>query len=212
MNAATYPSVLQKFLSSPPPLINGEDAEVYEALRNEVHNLVQPKDLWDQMMVKDVTNHFWLQTRYQRSMEVIINIHQTKALEYILREELRLPLDDAEKLADAFLSFDREKTDLRPSASAAASPAPKTREEVVALLTEFGLDESCIGLLAVQESIGTLRTLEDLALRHELRREQILQEVERRRNQRSAQMRSSGDTLITAQLRALPKKPRSKSA
>jgi hypothetical protein len=49
---------LQKFFATP-SLMKGEDPAVYAELYAYVEELVDPHDVWDQMMVSDITNHFW---------------------------------------------------------------------------------------------------------------------------------------------------------
>jgi hypothetical protein len=49
-----------------PSLMKGEDPDLYAELYNRVEEVVQPQDVWDQMIVADITNHFWEQQRYRR--------------------------------------------------------------------------------------------------------------------------------------------------
>jgi len=56
-------------LFSTPSLMKGEDPHVYAELYRRVEEVVQPQDVWDQMMVYDITNHFWEQHRYRRCEE-----------------------------------------------------------------------------------------------------------------------------------------------
>jgi hypothetical protein len=204
--------MLQRFLSSPPSLTNDEDRHIYNELYAEVYELVQPEDICDQMMVSDVTNHFWVQMRFRRSEAFIINANQRRALEELL-EGLGLKRGSVWRLADAFFGYERR--DLNPDdildMPFSGSQVAKTRNDVVELLAKYNLDESCIDQLAVKASLEDLKRLDDLALRHELRREQILREVERRREQRSARRVPGGHALPAAEVRALPKKQRRKA-
>jgi hypothetical protein len=205
--------MLQRFLSSPPSLTNDEDRRIYDEFYAEVYELVQPKDINDQMMVSDITNHFWVQMRFRRSEAFIINANQRRALEELL-EGLGLKRGSVWRLADAYFGYERR--DLDPDDISdipfLGSQAAKTRNEVVELLAKYHLDKSCIDQLAVKASLEDLKRLDDLALRHELRREQILREVERRREQRSVQRDSRGSNPPAAEVRALPKRQRKKAA
>jgi hypothetical protein len=58
---------------------------------------------------------------------------------------------------------------------------------VIDLLKKYGLDESDIDRVAMEKSVEALADLENLAFRHEIRREAIFKEVERRRDRRTAQ-------------------------
>ena len=53
---------------------------VYAELYARVEELAEPRDIWDQMMVADVVNHFWEQQRYRRSTGAIINSARCLAL------------------------------------------------------------------------------------------------------------------------------------
>jgi hypothetical protein len=185
--AAARDGLLDKFFTEPPSMMNGEDADLYAALLAEVGALSQPSDIWDQMMVRDVTDHLWQQMRYRRNMGALINIYWRQALEQILIETIGLKGHTARKLADGHFDFDRTKLSLGDSGiGSEALYKIKGPFDVAELLAMHDLDESCIDQLALQISAEILRKLDDLAFRHELRREHILVEIERRRKERSA--------------------------
>src|SRR5262249_18178083 len=46
-------------LVSTPSLVKGEDPAVHAKIHAEVVKLVQPKDVRDQMLAADITNHVW---------------------------------------------------------------------------------------------------------------------------------------------------------
>ena len=71
-------------LFSTPSLMKGEDPHVYAKLYRQVEEVVQPQDVWDQMDVADITNHFWEQQRYRRCTGTVINSKRRAALERIL--------------------------------------------------------------------------------------------------------------------------------
>ena len=71
-------------LFSTPSLMNGEDPDVHAELYRWVEEVVQPKNVWDQMDVADITNHFWEQQRYRRCTGTVINSKRRAALERIL--------------------------------------------------------------------------------------------------------------------------------
>jgi hypothetical protein len=70
-------------LFSTPSLMKGEDPAVYAELCAQVEEVAQPQDVWEQMMVTDVTNHFWEQQRYRRCTGTVINSNRRAALEKI---------------------------------------------------------------------------------------------------------------------------------
>jgi hypothetical protein len=67
-------------LLSTPSLMKGEDENVYAELYARVEEVAQPQDVWEQMMVADVVNHFWEQQPYRRCTGTIINSERRSAL------------------------------------------------------------------------------------------------------------------------------------
>jgi hypothetical protein len=71
-NSVPLADTLEKLFTTP-SLMNGEDGRVYAELHALVEAVAQPEDIWDQMLVCDVTNHFWEQQRYRRCTGAIVN-------------------------------------------------------------------------------------------------------------------------------------------
>jgi hypothetical protein len=174
-------------LFSTPSLMKGEDPHIYAELYAQVEEVVQPQDVWDQMMITDITNHFWEQQRYRRCTGAVINTKRRAALERILHRAIGLNDVDTETVADTYFEVarleEREVTDYSTQA-----PIPKTRAEVVALLEKHDFVETDIDRVAMETSADTLADLENLAFKHEIRREAIVRELERRRKKRNKQL------------------------
>lgn len=155
---------LQRFFATP-SLMKGEDPAVYAELYAYVEELVDPHDVWDQMMVSDITNHFWEQQRYRRLTATVINSRRRPALKSMLEDTIADDyFRDQNGTVDSYLGDpERAANDLK----------------------SYGHEVSDIEGVAAELSMKTLIGLENLALRHELRREAILREVERRRTERS---------------------------
>jgi hypothetical protein len=168
-------------LFSTPSLMKGEDPDVYSDLYTRVEEVVQPQDVLDQMMLTDVTNHFWEQQRYRRCTGTVINCKRRAALEKILREAIGLNDVDTETAADSYFEVarleEREVIDY-----ATQVPIPKTRAGVVDLMEKYGFVETDIDRVAMETSVDTLAGLENLALKHEIRREAIVRELDRCRS------------------------------
>jgi hypothetical protein len=191
-------------LFSTPSLMNGEDADVYAALYARVEEVAQPKDVWDQMMVSDVVNHFWEQQRYRRCTGTIINSKRRNALENILRHAIGLNPEDVRTVADIYFGVTRyEETDLGGITYPDPAQIPSTRRGVISFLKEHGFDVTDIDRLAMESSVDVLADLENLALKHEIRREAILRELERRREGRRQQRESPGRQKLNGRVRAL---------
>ena len=171
-------------LFSTPSLMRGENPDVYAELYARVEEVVQPQDVWDQMMITDITNHFWEQQRYRRCTGTVINSKRRAALKKILHGAIGLNDVDTETAADTYFEVarleEREVTDYSTQVR-----IPKTRAGVVELMEQHGFVESDIDRVAMETSANTLADLESLAFRHEIRREAIIRELERRRKKRN---------------------------
>jgi hypothetical protein len=196
---------LQKLFSTP-SLMKGEDADVYAELYARVEEIAQPSDVWDQMMVSDVVNHFWEQQRYRRCTGTIINSKRRNALNNILREGIGLNPKDANRLSDLYFGVTRYE-ETRFSVVTYSDPAqiPSTRLGVISFLKEHGFEEPDIDRLAMESSVDVLADLENLALKHEIRREAILRELEARREKRRRQQESPGRQKLNGKVRSLGK-------
>jgi heme exporter protein D len=214
-----------------PTLMRGESQQSYLELYRQVQDVVQPKDVLDQMLICDITNHFWESQRLRRCNGTVINAARRKALMRlflsIFGDEVADRFHKARKYTDAYLGLPPEKSVsfetyppvFGPVSSAAAppphpTPPPKpreppkliTRDDVIALLEQHGFDEAAIDRVATQISVESLASLEVLALKHEVRRDAILREVERRRDRRSGQRRRT-DKPAQPNGKDLPQQP-----
>ena len=174
-------------LFSTPSLMKGEDPNVYMELYARVEEVVQPQDVWDVMMVADITNHFWEQQRYRRCTGTVINSNRRAALKKILHRAIGLNDVDTETALDTYFEVarleEREITDYSTQVR-----VPNTRAGVVSLMEEHRFVEADIDRVAMETSVDTLADLENLAFRHEIRREAIVRELERRRKKRNKQL------------------------
>jgi hypothetical protein len=197
-------------LFSTPSLVKGEDPNVYAELHALVVEVVQPKDVWDQMMVADITNHFWEQQRYRRCTGTIINSKRRAALETILHGAIGLNDVDTKTVADIYFGVarleEREVTDYSTQVR-----IPKTRADVVALLEKHDIAEADIERVAMETSVVTLADIESLAFKHEILRQASFRVLERRRKKNRYEESHRADPRLNGKVRALandlPEKP-----
>jgi hypothetical protein len=191
-----------------PSLMKGESAEVYAMLYAQVEDVVEPKDVFDQMLVSDITNHFWEQQRIRRCSGIVIDSARRQALVELLTPMVGYSLEDAVSLADIYFGVRNSamKPGRIPSPELAHRKQPEpTRKDVIAMLEKHGLDECAIDVAATRMSVGWLASFESLILKHEVRRDAILDQIERRREKRSA--RRGTNTAALANGRNLPQEP-----
>jgi hypothetical protein len=177
-----------------PSLMRGESAEVYGNLYLQVEEVVQPRDVFDQMMVSDVTNHFWEQQRIRRCSGGVIDTARRKALLEILTPMFGFHHQPAEEFADLYFGLgprdDWPKQAFPPNSANHDQQEPtRSKATVVALLRKHGLDESAIDMVATRLSVTALAAMEELIHKHRVRRDAILEEIEHRRERRPAQQR-----------------------
>ena len=117
--------------------MKGENQHLYGELYRRVEEVVRPKDVFDQMMVADIANHFWEQQRYRRCTGTVINSKRRAALVRMLHGAIGLNEVDAETVADTYFGVarleEREVTDYSTQVR-----IPKTRAGVVDLMEKNG--------------------------------------------------------------------------
>jgi hypothetical protein len=124
-----------------PPLLDGEDREVYLALRSALIEDRQPKTVMDWIHVHDLVTQLWEEQRFRRASAAIIRGGMLAAVEYYLRE-----IDRADILHD-----------FPYKAKQYFSTNPKERKEVISLLAQYGITPSELIAKAAQlESNGVL--------------------------------------------------------
>jgi len=67
-----------------PALIEGESGELYSLLRAEIIKVIQPKDVFDWMMVDDQTDKYWEEHRYKGGAAALIEGAYPNALEILI--------------------------------------------------------------------------------------------------------------------------------
>jgi hypothetical protein len=72
-------------LFGPPPLIRGEDLARYWRLQAAVEHQVQPKTIFDQIYVRELTDKLWQQQRCRQSAASLIEGAYIESLESLLR-------------------------------------------------------------------------------------------------------------------------------
>ena len=72
----------------PPPLIEGEDGNVYDAFLARLSATVKPADIIEEMSVADVARLHWEVLRWHRLKSNLIRARGLKALGTFLRERL----------------------------------------------------------------------------------------------------------------------------
>jgi hypothetical protein len=137
-----------------PPLLEGEDPELYSRLRSAVIDDHKPQTLADWIYVNDLVIKLWEEQRFRRASTALIRSGMQKAVEYFLKNICLALLDVPEQMALKYFSTD-----------------PKEREEITSLLAQHGITASEIQAKAAQlESGGVLMFDRMIAARESGRR------------------------------------------
>jgi len=152
---------LDDFLG-PAPLLEGEDQAGYAGLLEEVRRQVAPKDVIEQIYIRDVVDLTWELMRSRRIKVAILHKGQVRAVHQLASSENLPGLD-----ADARWSV--------------RSAVAKSFSDGVDLLAIYGVTLQDINAHAFVAERETLLRLDQIMMQIEARRNFALREIERRR-------------------------------
>ena len=89
-----------------PTAINEEDRPAYMRLYTDVTSVVRPKDVFDQMLVSDITSHFWQQQRLRECVGKIAQTDRRRAVLNLLTPMVNHNHVRAAAYADAYFDTD----------------------------------------------------------------------------------------------------------
>ena len=142
----------------PSPLIAGENAAAYDDLVARVRGALQPRDILEDIWVRDVVDLAWEVLRLRRLKAQLMRVAARHGMSDVLGD---LPVDDPCEVADQWHAGDAE---------AAA--------EVSQALAAAGLTIDAVMAQTLTERIGDI---ERMMTATEARRDTILRELDRRR-------------------------------
>ena len=167
-------------LLGPSWLIEGEDPKLYEELLGRVGAAVEPTDIIDWLLLKDVVAITWEIQRSRRQRETIVRMGRLKAMEQVL--EQTIPREG--ELADSGYR-DSQRDDRAWTISNIArkwlSGDIEMTGDVVARLEDAGFSLNDIAAQSLTVQANELDRVDNQVQRHEARRDAILQQIERRR-------------------------------
>lgn len=167
------PSTLDlQSLFGPPPLIEGEDPAVYEALAGRISAAVEPRDVIEEIWVRDISDNLWEILRLRRLKAKLM--HSASRLE--LAEALRR-LTGKPSVSDLIDGWAR-----RDAAMV---------EKVNAVLKRAGLDQEAILAQALEVKLDTFERIDRMIMQSEARRNLILREIDRHRDVLAQRLRDA---------------------
>ncbi len=184
MPAPKIPPEIRALLGEP-PLLNSEDPSAYEALLATFGAAVRPTDPIEWIHVKDCVDLTWEIRRIRQAKAGIIDVTRKEALRSILEsilEKGNLELDKG-RISEADLKADEWYT------------CPEVREELIAHMARYGLDEKAITAQALALRSRELAKLEHMLASAELRRSSMFREIAAYRGLFSCRLRYEIESL-----------------
>jgi hypothetical protein len=182
-------------LLGPSWLIEGEDPKLYEELLGRVGAAVQPSDIIDWLLLKDVVALTWEIQRTRRQRESVVRMGRLKAMEQILGQAIpptgmmgRVGRDEEiAALASQWLNGDVKAT-----------------KRALALLAGAGFSPDDVAAQSITVKAGELDRIDNQVQRHEARRDAILQQIERRREGLAQRVRRASEEAVDAEFVEAP--------
>lgn len=158
------PSTLDlQSLLGPPPLIEGEDPVAYEALAARIRAAVEPRDVIEEIWVRDIADNLWETLRLRRLKAKLLHASAHNGLRVLLA-----PLINYRDLNDTVQQW--------------AQGDGTTRKFVTATLKNAGLDEEAIYAQTFAAKLDTFEKIDRMIMQTEARRNMVLREVDRHRD------------------------------
>jgi hypothetical protein len=167
-------------LLGPAPLLEGEDASAYEALKSLIRAAVAPKDVIEEIWVRDVLDLLWETMRLRRLKAKLMRAVAHKGLEELLRPLTGSWLND--ELVNGWARRDRESA-----------------KEVNALLKHAGLDQEAIAAQTLAVKLDAFERIDRMIMQSEARRNMILREIDRHRDVLARRLREVSAAIEDAQ-------------
>jgi hypothetical protein len=150
-------------LLGPPPLLEGEDAIAYNALKIRILAAVKPEDAIEEMWVRDILDLLWETARLRRFKTKFMRVAAHRGVHELLR-----PLVDFDSAHELMLGW--------------AQRDPETVKEVKRILGIAGLDEEDIAAQTFTVKCDTFEKIDRMIMQTEARRHVVLREIDRRRD------------------------------
>jgi hypothetical protein len=180
-------------LLGPSWIIEGEDPELYEELLAQVGAAVQPRDLIDWLLLKDVVALTWEIQRTRRHRESLMRTARYEAMKSVL--SLLLPRQNI------VFPEDEEEWEVAPLARLWFSGDAAATEVVDHHLAGAGLSEQDVIAQSLSENAREFDRLDQQNERHEYRRDALLQQIERRRAGWAREVKRASEDIVDAEFK-----------
>jgi hypothetical protein len=157
----------------PPPLYKGESEKEYSFLWERLRSEVRPRDVIEEMYVRDVIDYAWETRRYRRLKAKLLEASRAKGLWRVLCDLVPNPGDRMKLVSD----WACDKLD--------------ARRKVAEMMQTAGLDESAIEAQTFAALIGHIEQIDRLSMLADGRMVALLREIEHHRSSFGRQLRET---------------------
>jgi hypothetical protein len=169
-----------KGLFCEPPLLEGEDPELYRNLLAAVINDRQPKTVTDWIAVHDLVTKLWEEQVFRRASHALIRGGMVKAVAHFLSEvrddgKLRPSTETSKRAAIRYFSKDA-----------------KERTEVRSRLSQYGIGEAELHAKSAQDNSDALQMFERMINTRQRGRRRLDKDDRRRRRDERRQAPKGG--------------------
>ena len=151
-----------KYLGAP-ALIEGDDKAAYYALHDKIVDFVKPKDVFEEILVREIVDLQWETMRYRRLKAALMSSDL-----YIAVRDMLLPICgvvEASKISDGCAKRD-----------------PEAMARLKEILASVGVSMDVLNARTLARRINDVERIDRLAENAELRRTRALRELEKHRS------------------------------
>jgi hypothetical protein len=169
-----------------PPLVEGEDHNLYNEFAARVLRAVKPRDFIEELLVQDVIDLSWDIKRMRLYKAALLSASSWRGV-----EELAV--------------LERDEVEARELARDWAASYPEDMETVKEMLGYRALPYETLAALGWADRIDTMERIEYIIANVERRRNDALREIERRRSALAAAVRHATADVVDAEFEDLPR-------
>jgi hypothetical protein len=193
-DSPVVPEAVRQLLG-PSWIIDGEDPNLYEELLGRVGAAVEPQDIIDWLLVKDVVALTWQIHRSRRLRDGLVRFARREAMERLVM----IAWPGSDKRPDR-----NEDSYAKRLADQWFSGAKSAKRDLVGILKGTGLSLDDVAVQALSIKAEELDRLDLQNEGYEHRRDAILQQIERRRRGWSKVVKRASEEIIDAEFTETP--------
>lgn len=183
-------------LLGPSWLIEGEDPKLYEELLGRVGAAVQPADIIDWLLLKDIVALTWEIQRSHRHRATVVRMGRLKAMRQVL--------DRAMPREEGVLGAMGREGDVGGLLTKWLTGDAAATKRALAMLAKAGFTLNDVAAQTLTVKADELDRIDQQVQRYEVRRDAILRQIERRREGFAQRVRRASEEAVDAEFVEAP--------